>query len=154
MERLSGVYKRWSSWIIWGISLIIVAALNANSLRMAETLWNDPTARGALVAQASSTPSALDPQGALNAVHQVPLPLGWEHTGYSGFWGWVLAAIGVLITLGAISLGAPFWFDTLSRLARIRQTGTPPPAADATRSGEGDQKRTLPTVTDRAPQSP
>jgi hypothetical protein len=144
MERLSGVYKRWSTWFVWGISLVIVAALNANTLRMAETLWNDPSARATLVAQAGHTSDGLNADQALTAIHGVPLPLGWDHSGYSGFWSWVLAAFGTLLTLGAISLGAPFWFDTLSRLARIRQTGTPPPASDATRSGEGDQTRTLP----------
>jgi hypothetical protein len=143
MERLSGVYKRWSGWFIWGISLIIVIALNANTLRMAETLWNDPATRETLVAQSSKVSGGLDTNDAITAVHNVPLPLGWAHSGYVG-WGWVWAIFGALLTLGAISLGAPFWFDTLSRLARLRQTGTPPPASDATRTGEGDQKRTLP----------
>jgi hypothetical protein len=60
--------------------------------------------------------------------------------------------IGMLITLGAVSLGDPFWFDALSRFSRIRQTGTPPPAAGATRGGEGDQSRSLPSVGGWQPQ--
>jgi hypothetical protein len=141
MERLSGVYKRWSQWFVWAISLIVVLALNANTLRIAETLWNDPAARATLVAQASSSPKAVDADAAVSQVDRFPLPLGWTHAGYSG-WSWAFAAFGALLTLGAISLGAPFWFDALSRLARIRQTGTPPVATGATRTGEGDQTRT------------
>ncbi len=41
-------------------------------------------------------------------------------------------------------LGAPFWFDLLSKVARIRATGAPPPASDAVRSGEGEQTRAGP----------
>ena len=36
-------------------------------------------------------------------------------------------------------LGAPFWFDLLSKIVRVRATGAPPPASDAVRSGEGEQ---------------
>jgi hypothetical protein len=32
---------------------------------------------------------------------------------------------GWFLTFVAISLGAPFWFDTLSRLSRLRNTGKP-----------------------------
>ena len=33
-----------------------------------------------------------------------------------------------LLTILAISLGAPFWFDALSRMARLRSSGNPEPA--------------------------
>src|SRR5204862_655481 len=41
----------------------------------------------------------------------------------------------------AITFGAPFWFDTLSKLARLRNSGAPPPASDAVRRGEGEETR-------------
>jgi hypothetical protein len=141
MERLSGVYRRWSQLFVWGIAAVLVGALNANTLRIAETLWNDPSKRAAIVARAGAASASQNPNTAIN---NLPLPIGWVD-GYHGV-GWLWALVGVLITLAAVSLGAPFWFDTLSRLSRIRQTGTPPPASNATRSGEGDQSRTLPTL--------
>lgn len=141
MERLSGVYRRWTQVFVWAIAAGIVVALNANTLRIAETLWNDPSKRAAIVAQAGAASPKQDPNAAINSL---PLPIGWSH-GYHGV-GWLYALVGVLITLAAVSLGAPFWFDTLSRLSRIRQTGTPPPASNATRGGEGDQSRTLPSL--------
>lgn len=141
MERLSGVYRRWSQVVVWITGLVIVLALNANTLRIAQTLWNDPSKRAAIVSQAGAAQGSEKVSEANKAINDLPLPLGWSD-GYHG-WGWLWAAGGLLITFAAISLGAPFWFDTLSRLSRIRQTGPPPPASNATRSGEGDQPRSL-----------
>jgi hypothetical protein len=146
MERLSGVYKRWSQWVVWGVGLSLALALNANTFRMAETLWNDPSARQSIVAAAGSATSGESVAKAHSDIGSLPLPLGWNGNGYHHFWGWAIAFLGALITFGAISLGAPFWFDTLSRLSRVRSTGAPPPSSDATRRGEGEQSRSLPAV--------
>ncbi len=46
--------------------------------------------------------------------------------------GWVLTAL-------AVSLGAPFWFDTLSRFMNLRGAGTPPPKtgeSEPTKAGD------------------
>ena len=43
-------------------------------------------------------------------------------------WTWYLLylhALGWLITAAAISLGAPFWFDTLNRFMVVRSTVKP-----------------------------
>ena len=37
--------------------------------------------------------------------------------------------IGWIITILAISLGAPFWFDILNKVASIRSSGTKPASA-------------------------
>ena len=39
-----------------------------------------------------------------------------------GVWGWVEIAVGWLITALAVMLGAPFWFDVLSKFITIRST--------------------------------
>lgn len=51
-----------------------------------------------------------------------------------GRWGnfapyvWLLVSlIGWVITALAVSLGAPFWFDTLNRFMQLRSSGSPPP---------------------------
>jgi hypothetical protein len=41
----------------------------------------------------------------------------------------------LLLTITAISLGAPFWFDTLGRLSRLRSSGKPETPLPATGSG-------------------
>jgi hypothetical protein len=53
---------------------------------------------------------------ALSAPDQVKSSLGW----------WILKIAGLLVTTIALSLGAPFWFDTLSNLTRVRQAGKKP----------------------------
>ena len=40
---------------------------------------------------------------------------------------WILKIVGLLATSFAVSLGAPFWFDTLSKIMQFRATGNPPP---------------------------
>jgi hypothetical protein len=46
---------------------------------------------------------------------------GWD------FSGWLLFKIfGLLISAFAVSLGAPFWFDLLSKFVNIRGAGVPP----------------------------
>lgn len=61
-----------------------------------------------------------------------PLPIGWPlHVQQSGGLGavvlfWLVTLGGWLMTGLAISLGAPFWFDLLSKFMNIRGTGPKP----------------------------
>jgi hypothetical protein len=40
--------------------------------------------------------------------------------------GWLARLTGWILTVGAVSLGAPFWFDVLNRFVNLRYTGRPP----------------------------
>lgn len=65
------------------------------------------------------------------------LALGWDNNtndtgGWLRFFGWLLTAI-------AVSLGAPFWFDTLSKLIKLRATG---PKPDETKSNTTNSSNT------------
>ena len=42
-------------------------------------------------------------------------------------WGWLARLTGWLLTVGAVSLGAPFWFDVVNRFVNLRNTGRPAP---------------------------
>ena len=45
-------------------------------------------------------------------------------------WGtWLAHLMGWFLTAAAVSLGAPFWFDQLSRVAKLRGTGRRPEGA-------------------------
>jgi hypothetical protein len=59
-------------------------------------------------------------------LQQLGIPLGWEFTPKEE--EWVNKVIGLLLTALAISLGAPFWFDILNRITKIRSTGLTPEA--------------------------
>jgi hypothetical protein len=61
------------------------------------------------------------------------IPLGWkaiEFEAVSGGGGWsffiLSKLVGLAVTVLAICLGAPFWFDMLNKIANLRGTGKPP----------------------------
>jgi hypothetical protein len=154
MERLSGVYKRWTQAVSLAVGVGLVAVLDADAFRIAETLWHDPAARAVVVAQAGNSSSDVAVNDALGQVNSLPLPLGWggSHP-YDSLWAALFGIVGGIVTVLAIQLGAPFWFDTLSRIARIRSTGTPPTVAGGIRRGDGDQAR-VNVTTEEAPAPP
>jgi hypothetical protein len=134
---------------------VLAFTINADSLQMAKRLWVEPSVRASLVSQArnttSRTPEETNPTKELESL---PVPLGWHLTTnpddpqafpfyakWSVTWALVSKLVGLLLTAVAISFGAPFWFDTLSKLARLRNSGAPPPASDAVRRGEGEETR-------------
>lgn len=53
------------------------------------------------------------------------LPLGWAGDTTKN-WAWITKFIGLLITVCAATLGAPFWFDMLSKVTNIRSAGPKP----------------------------
>ncbi len=116
MERVSGWYRQRIQKILWILAIVIALALNADSLQIAKRLWVEPSTRAALVTQA---------QSATNRTGGKTNP----------------SLIGLSLTVVAITFGAPFWFDTLSKVARLRNSGAPPPASDAIRHGEGEETR-------------
>lgn len=52
------------------------------------------------------------------------LKFGWQRAPKND--EWVTKVFGLLISVFAISLGAPFWFDVLKRFMQIRQSGASP----------------------------
>lgn len=59
------------------------------------------------------------------SMQQSGLPLGWEGDMPTGV-GWLTKVVGWLITICAATLGAPFWFDMLSKITNIRSAGPKP----------------------------
>ncbi len=146
MERVGGWYKRRTQWILLALGLAISIVLNVNTLTIAQHLWIDPPLRNAVVAQASaqqpvSESDQNDAEARLTAntkaLESLGLPVGWscndsvvraikESTTASGVvYAIVCALLGWLLTAAAISFGAPFWFDLLSKFLVIRSTVKP-----------------------------
>jgi hypothetical protein len=71
-----------------------------------------------------------------DALQSLGLPIGWgdrrnwpggdDHKGWQLFWDWLAKVFGLLLTAGAASLGAPFWFDMLNKIVTIRSSGKAP----------------------------
>lgn len=67
-------------------------------------------------------------------------PLGWNKAPWNGGLSWSNAPskfLGLLLTVIAISLGGPFWFQMISRLTPLRATG-PVKEGQGDGAGEGD----------------
>jgi hypothetical protein len=158
MERVSGWYRRRVQIWLWAFAILVSVLLNADTLMVGETLWTRPATRAAVVAAAqkavdqgaSSESSSQQAVQRVKDLERTNLPLGW-HFGKGSkndprkvpgpFTAWAAKLLGLLLTASALTLGAPFWFDALSRIARIRSSGAPPPASDAVRRGDAEQAR-------------
>ena len=138
MQRVSGWYRRHVAIVLWVIGIVVVVLLNVDTLQVANTLWKDPAARSAVVAQADAAAKQGQGAEASNAVSKLELPLGWklfkagsgpqEFPNSAG--GIIAKIVGLLLTVAALSLGAPFWYDLLGKFVRVSGTGPRPPTAD------------------------
>lgn len=155
MERVSGWYKRRVQLILAIVGLVLAILLNADTLQVVNSLWSDKTVRAAVVAEAGQAVRGhgSDLQGAadqVKAIRSLDVPLGWKLSKGDprdlphGLRSWVGKVLGLVLTALALTLGAPFWFDLLSKIARVRFTGAPPPARGSVRTGDGEQKRSGP----------
>jgi hypothetical protein len=214
MERMSGWYKRRTQFISLLSAILITVGSNADTFKIAGTLWRDPSMRQAMVAQAqryvaeqpqpgapqgqaASSPDAPEPpplppyeqaqidfdaasnrlDAARADLDAMQLPIGWRAPrGEAGdeaidrfrlvrddateewpgvIWnraswsGWMAAlsahSLGWLITILAISVGAPFWFDMLNKIVSIRSVGkapeeSPKPPKDVPKPREPGEK--------------
>ena len=138
MQRVSGWYRRHVQVVLWVIGIVVVVLLNVDTLQVANTLWKDPAARSAVVAQADAAAKQGQAAKAANDVSKLQLPLGWklfkagsgpqEFPNSAG--GIIAKVVGLLLTVAALSLGAPFWYDLLSKFVRVSGSGPRPPTAD------------------------
>jgi hypothetical protein len=54
MQRISGFYKRRAMWISFGVGLALAVILNANTFRVAQSLWASSALRSAVVSDVQS----------------------------------------------------------------------------------------------------
>ena len=82
--------------------------------------------------EASAEKAGKQVETALDKLDSLQLPILWSEANVPALnpGAIALALAGWLITAIAISLGAPFWFDALSKLARLRTTGKKPGSED------------------------
>ena len=169
MDRVSGWYKRNAQRNAVMLAAVVTLAVNADSISVARTLWVNPTIRAAVTEQArvraagaapadlplveykdandatasAPTSETLAPgEPVLSAAEQRLLGevAGWHRdTLPADIPGWLEHLLGWLITALAVSLGAPFWFDTLKRFVNIRNAGRRPEDSRA-KSGRAPAK--------------
>ena len=163
MDRVSGWYKRRTQlWtILIGLALTLIA--NADTIHVVRQLRADPVLRAAVVETAKvraqkprpsvsveyrdeddpTNPSVTRNEG--NELSDKETALLGEIVGWHGSWRDNLRTetfFGWLLTVLAISMGAPFWFDLLNKLMRVRYTGNSP-AESAKPPEKPDSERTV-----------
>jgi len=138
MERVSGWYKRRVQACTIGIAVIVAAALNVDSVMITRHLAQDGALRTVIAAEATQAAQQPppDPQGGASSsvksrvqgIDALGIPLGWPNPdgAPTGLTWYLTKVLGILLTAGAASLGAPFWFDVLNRFVSIRSAGKAP----------------------------
>ena len=150
MDRVSGWYKRESQVALLVIGMILALVFNVDTIRITTTLGCNSALQKTLGAITNDT--SMQPEVIGSVLDS--LPLGWTKPNESctelaglpagaaaapqeavfvpdfptSFWSAVLKLAGLAITGIALSLGAPFWFDVLSTLTRVRLAGKKPGA--------------------------
>ena len=155
MERVTGWYKRLIQKYILFVGLAIAIIFNADSLMIYKILSTDQVKRTMLADMATNyvqlyqeVKDTTDKTDLIKKYKNVDaqldslsnatsiLGLGWSKsetnrmfcpTGFiTGVRDWVLKLLGWIVTALAVSLGAPFWFDLLSKIINIRNSGKVP----------------------------
>jgi len=136
MDRVSGWYKRTTQiWTI-AVAMILTVLANADTVNIARRLWTGPTVRSAVVDLAKQRAQMPQPAGNtatpgsnLTDEERAMLGsvLGWTRASMpADLATWLQRIVGWIFTAIAVSLGAPFWFDTLSRFVNLRNAGNTP----------------------------
>lgn len=142
MERVSGWYRRQAHRILLLLAFGVTAVLNVDTIVIGNQLARDNALRAAVVAGAQAMvqrpqgDTTVSPATIVGEVRRelqnLQLPIGWTVQDGRRFpadrAGWLAKAAGLLLTTVAVSLGAPFWFDVVTRLAKVNlRSGGPRP---------------------------
>ncbi|MEZ2233167.1 hypothetical protein [Microcoleus sp.] len=151
MERASGVYKRNARGVAILLGTAIAIGANADTVNIINRLSKDSMLRSTVNLYAQqlvekNTPAKLDNLTNLTkvqnevgiALDNLAVPFGWSEPNRleidpagNVLWPAFLAKVfGWLLSGVAISMGAVFWFDVLSKIINIRNAGKKPPSTD------------------------
>jgi hypothetical protein len=140
MDRVSGAYKRWSQLVGFCIALILCVSLNIDTVHIARTLWVNPgiaaTVKATQDAKSSVTelvgsfpvgwPQGFFPKGDAKVEPLVAGDKANQAVPGAANGKYAEAIIGWLITALATLFGAPFWFDALQSVIRLKGAGPSP----------------------------
>lgn len=151
MDRVTGTMKKkYTRPLTFWVSVVVVLLLNVDTLQIANYLYNHKEEAKQFADRATVTAQYIEQMSrdstdtaktkviaaAIDSLQKVvpkDMPIGWETDHYTKAGDYVKAAkghaFGWLATIMAITLGAPFWFDLLNKIANIRGTGLKPPSS-------------------------
>ena len=154
-DRVTGWYKAFARKHLLVFGLLVAVLFNIDTIAITKQIAAEPGLRSILVGY-SSDPKFLklsqidqptDPKNAsssalaagkeakqfLDQAHG--LPFGWNLTPWEWWnagtmWTRLFTLFGWLLTGLGVSLGAPFWFDLLNKVASLRAAGPKPPSVE------------------------
>jgi len=126
IDRVSQRFTHYTHWITMGVAIGVVLVVQLDIVAVADRLWIDDQFRGTIVANATKqfsdqgANSKVDPRpyyDLLSSTALITLPL-------DGNWVRRISDVrkvpGMVLAVLLISLGAPFWYNTLKNLLRLR----------------------------------
>ncbi|HEY0384088.1 MAG TPA: hypothetical protein VGC72_17995 [Candidatus Elarobacter sp.] len=140
MDRVSGAYKRWSGLVQSMVALIVVAALNSDTLTLVTQLHQAGDLSSVVTAAQSAGTQNTAPL--VNALAASGVTVGWPVLPEGG--DWLLKIAGLAITWLAVLMGAPFWFDLLKQIVPVRLAGVKPVTSAVEAGGDKQAKPVVP----------
>ena len=131
MDRVNGWFKRHMQLVTVAVAISLALATNADTFKISSRLWSDPAYRELAVDRAKldvAQSAGQKPDSKQDAAFLENV-LGWQNQGPISGVGIFEKILGLFLTIVAISLGAPFWFDVLNKLVNLRSAGRSPEEA-------------------------
>jgi hypothetical protein len=123
MDRVGGAYKRMTQLVTFLIAFGVAGALNIDTIQVTEALWARPLLAKGVDAKYPNVASAV------TDLDKLGLPIGWSSAPAASSQGAMprlVSVLGWLITAIATVFGAPFWYDILQTVVRIKGAGPSP----------------------------
>lgn len=154
-DRVTGWYKAFARKHLLILGLLIAVAFNIDTIAITKRVAAEPGLRSVLAGYANDPgflklgqmdqmddspatsatvlTSAQDAKKFWDRAHG--LPFGWnkgilEAVKATSVWDQAMVLVGWLLTGLGVSLGAPFWFDLLNKVASLRAAGPKPPTVE------------------------
>jgi hypothetical protein len=126
IDRVSERFTKYTHWITMGVAVMVVLVVQLDMIAVTDRLWIDDQFRNAVVSNAakhfseSTADNNVDPKpyyDLLNSTALITLPLDGQWFERLKDWRKVP---GMVLSILLISLGAPFWYNALKDLLKLR----------------------------------
>jgi hypothetical protein len=128
IDRVSQRFTKYTHWITIGVSLVVVLAVQLDIIAVCDRLWIDDQFRNTVVSEISQhfsqngDDTKVDPKPYYNLLTNtglitLPLDTNWP----AKLMDWRKVP-GMLLSILLLSLGAPFWYNALKDLLKLRSS--------------------------------
>jgi hypothetical protein len=170
MDRNSGTYKKKAQSFTFIAAIFVTIILNVDSIKLASHFYDNPEDAKRIADQAElyiennkmlppsqskDTKEAISQiKSDIKKIQELKLPIGWEDANWEVFnekprvvfSSLITTTTGWIITILAVSLGAPFWFETLNKLVNLRAAGKIPNGGNSPTPSNPNPKPSQPAV--------